>query len=120
MVPQHKLPHGKVTRLYILLGSSHNRARQATAALYIIGTRSVLEMGYIPNLFNFWVVAYVAIGATACSYGLAIIGSTLGQPSFYKSLGLEADPTAPGYSRTAALIGAFNGMLRKRHIHERL
>lgn len=66
-------------------------------------------MGYIPNLFNFWVVVYVAVGATACSYGLAIIGSTIGQPSFYASLGLEADPTAADYDRTAELIGAFNG-----------
>lgn len=70
-------------------------------------------MGYIPNLFNFGVVAYVAIGATACSYGLAIIGSTIGQPSFYTSMGLEADATAPGYSRTAALIGAFNGTAKR-------
>lgn len=70
-------------------------------------------MGYIPNLFNFGVVAYVAIGATSCSYGLAVIGSTLGQPSFYKSMGLEADPTVSGYSRTAALIGAFNGTLKE-------
>lgn len=67
-------------------------------------------MGYIPNLYNFWIVAYVAVGATACSYGLAIIGSTVGQPSFYKSLGLVADPEAPGYSRTAGLLGAFNGV----------
>lgn len=69
-------------------------------------------MGYIPNIFNFWVVIYVAIGATSCSYGLAIIGSTVGQPSFFASLGLEDDPTAPGYHRTANLIGAFNGMRR--------
>ncbi|KAK5091056.1 hypothetical protein LTR05_001236 [Lithohypha guttulata] len=67
-------------------------------------------MGYIPNLFNFGVVLYVATGAIACSYGLAIIGSTVGQPSFYTSLGLEADTTQPGYSRTASLIGAFNGV----------
>lgn len=67
-------------------------------------------MGYIPNLYNLWIVAYVAVGATACSYGLAIIGSTVGQPSFYKSLGLEADPTAPGYDRTAGLLGAFSGV----------
>lgn len=64
---------------------------------------------FIPNLFNFWVVVYVAIGSTACSYGLAIIGSTLGQPSFYKSLGL-AQQGEPGYDRTASLIGAFNGV----------
>ena len=67
-------------------------------------------MGYIPNLYNFWIVAYVAVGATACSYGLAIIGSTVGQPSFYRSLNLVADPTAPGYDRTAGLLGAFNGV----------
>ena len=75
-------------------------------------------MEYIPNLFNFWVVVYVAVGATSCSYGLAIIGSTLGQPSFYKSLGLEADPTQPGYARTSSLIGAFNGMSAKPTFQE--
>ncbi|TKA68254.1 hypothetical protein B0A49_05335, partial [Cryomyces minteri] len=64
---------------------------------------------FIPNAFNFWVVVYVALGSTACSYGLAIIGSTLGQPSFYKSLGLAVQGE-PGYSRTANLISAFNGV----------
>ncbi|KAK4982676.1 hypothetical protein LTR50_007637 [Elasticomyces elasticus] len=65
--------------------------------------------GFIPNAFNFWVVVYVALGSTACSYGLAIIGSTLGQPSFYKSLGLAVQGE-PGYDRTANLISAFNGV----------
>jgi hypothetical protein len=30
---------------------------------------------YIPNAFNLAVVIYVALGSTACSYGMAIIGS---------------------------------------------
>ncbi|KAK0288290.1 hypothetical protein LTR35_003764 [Friedmanniomyces endolithicus] len=64
---------------------------------------------YIPNAFNLIVVIYVALGSTSCSYGLAILGSTVGQPSFYKSLGL-AMQGEPGYSRTASLIGAFNGV----------
>ncbi|KAK3110266.1 hypothetical protein LTR53_015619 [Teratosphaeriaceae sp. CCFEE 6253] len=64
---------------------------------------------YIPNAFNLLVVVYVALGSTACSYGLAILGSTVGQPSFYKSLGL-AMQGEPGYARTASLIGAFNGV----------
>ena len=28
----------------------------------------------IPNAFNLLVVIYVALGSTACSYGMAIIG----------------------------------------------
>jgi hypothetical protein len=55
------------------------------------------------------VVIYVALGSTACSYGLAILGSTIGQPSWYKSLNLAPAGT-PGYGRTANLIGAFNGV----------
>ena len=64
---------------------------------------------YIPNGYNLFVVVYVALGSTACSYGLAILGSTIGQPSFYRSLNL-APSGEPGYSRTANLIGAFNGL----------
>lgn len=63
----------------------------------------------IPNAFNLGVVIFVALGSTACSYGMAIIGSTLGQPSFYKSLNL-APQGEPGYSKTAEYIGAFNGV----------
>jgi MFS family permease len=81
---------------------------------------------YIPNGFNLLVVLFVALGSTACSYGMAIIGcvgnhrphkaiadsetsSTIGQPSFYTSLDL-APQGKPGYSRTAEFIGAFNGV----------
>lgn len=39
----------------------------------------------------------------------SISSGTLGQPSFYKSLGL-AQQGEPGYGRTASLIGAFNGI----------
>ncbi|KAK6369935.1 hypothetical protein LTR64_005173 [Lithohypha guttulata] len=63
----------------------------------------------VPNVFNLLVVVYVALGSTACSYGMAVIGTTIGQPSFYKSLGL-APQGQPGYSRTAQWIGAFNGV----------
>lgn len=64
---------------------------------------------YIPNLYNLFVVIYVALGSTGCSYGLAILGSTIGQPSFYRSLHLAA-AGEPGYGHTANLIGAFNGL----------
>ncbi|KAK1509059.1 hypothetical protein CABS01_08289 [Colletotrichum abscissum] len=64
---------------------------------------------FIPNVFNFWVVVFVAIGSIACSYGLAIMGAIIGQPSFYVSLNL-APPGTPGYETTSALIGAFNGL----------
>lgn len=93
----------------------------------------------IPNAFNLLVVIYVALGSTACSYGMAIvsarsllallpttparrgpfltvsqIGSTIGQPSFYTTLHL-APQGEPGYARTAQWIGAFNGMLLRGH-----
>ncbi|OAL23855.1 hypothetical protein AYO20_10875 [Fonsecaea nubica] len=63
----------------------------------------------IPNAFNLAVVIFVALGSTACSYGMAIIGSTIGQPSFYESLKL-APAGEPGYGRTTEYIGAFNGV----------
>ena len=62
----------------------------------------------IPNAFNLAVVIFVALGSTACSYGMAVVGTTIGQPSFFASLKL-APQGEPGYSRTAEYIGAFNG-----------
>jgi MFS family permease len=44
------------------------------------------------------------------SVGIDIFGSsTIGQPSFYKSLNL-APQGEPGYAKTAEYIGAFNGV----------
>ena len=63
----------------------------------------------IPNFFNLVVVIYVAIGSTACSYGLSVIGGTIGQPTFYTGLKM-APPGSPGYSKTAGLISAYNGV----------
>ncbi|KAJ9640902.1 hypothetical protein H2199_005570 [Coniosporium tulheliwenetii] len=63
----------------------------------------------IPNAFNLLVVIAAALGSTCCSYGMAVISSTIGQPSFYSNLGL-APQGEPGYDRTAELIGAFNGV----------
>jgi len=62
----------------------------------------------IPNSFNLAVVLYVALGSTACSYGLSVLGSTIGQPTFYTGLNM-APPGSPGYSHTANLISAYNG-----------
>ena len=63
----------------------------------------------VPNTFNLLVVIAVALGSTACSYGMSVISSTIGQPSFYVDLGL-AQQGEPGYHRTSNLIGAFNGL----------
>jgi MFS family permease len=38
------------------------------------------------------------------------VGPTLGQPTFYSSLGLVEDPKAPGYAHTGTIIGAANGV----------
>ena len=64
---------------------------------------------FIPNLFNFGVVIFVALGSMACSYGMAVISSTIGQPTFYTYFKL-ATQVEPGYSRTTAYIGAMNGL----------
>jgi MFS family permease len=64
---------------------------------------------FIPNLFNFWVVIFVALGSMSCSYGMSVISSTIGQPTFYTYFNL-ATQGEPGYSRTTALIGAINGL----------
>ena len=63
----------------------------------------------IPNAFNFWVVVFVALGSTACSYGMSVISSTIGQPSFYVSFHL-AQSGEPGYAHTSNMIGAMNGL----------
>lgn len=63
----------------------------------------------VPNAFNLVVVIFVALGSTACSYGMAVISSTIGQPSFYYDFNL-AQAGEPGYNRTSQLIGAMNGL----------
>jgi MFS family permease len=63
----------------------------------------------IPNTFNLLVVIAVALGSTACSYGMAVISSTIGQAQFYTDMKLAPQGT-PGYSQTANLIGAMNGV----------
>ena len=63
----------------------------------------------IPNRFNLAVVIFVAIGSTACSYGMSVISSTIGQPSFYRDFNL-APQGEPGYEHTSNMIGAMNGL----------
>lgn len=63
----------------------------------------------IPNTFNLLVVIAVALGSTACSYGMAVISSTIGQTQFYRDMHL-APQGEPGYAHTANLIGAMNGV----------
>lgn len=61
------------------------------------------------NAYNVALVIFVAISTIASAYGLAIIGSTVGQPSFYKYFGL-AVAGEPGYRHTSNMIGALNGV----------
>jgi MFS family permease len=55
------------------------------------------------------VVIFVAIGTISTAYGLAIIGSTVGQPNFYSYFNL-AVAGEPGYDHTTNMIGALNGV----------
>lgn len=63
----------------------------------------------IVNAYNFWVVVFVAVGTISTAYGLAVIGSTVGQPNFYTYFNL-ATAGAPGYAHTTNIIGALNGV----------
>ena len=50
------------------------------------------------------------MGSLFSGYALSVIVATLGQPTFYSSLNLVADPKAAGYSHTTTIIGAVNGV----------
>ena len=63
----------------------------------------------IVNMYNFWLVLFVALGVLSTAYGLAIIGSTVGQPNFYVYFNL-APAGEPGYAHTTNMIGALNGV----------
>lgn len=54
-------------------------------------------------------VLFAAFGSLFTGYSLAVFGFTLGQPTFYIALNLDADPTSPGYAYTTTIIGAANG-----------
>jgi MFS family permease len=54
-------------------------------------------------------VVFVAMGTISTAYGLAIIGSTVGQPNFYAYFNL-ATAGEPGYAHTTNMIGALNGV----------
>ncbi|KAF2031020.1 general substrate transporter [Setomelanomma holmii] len=61
------------------------------------------------NPYNQSVVVFVALGTISTAYGLAIIGSTVGQPNFYTYFNL-ATAGEPGYDYTTNIIGALNGV----------
>lgn len=63
----------------------------------------------ITNPYNLYVVVFSAIGTISTAYGLAIIGSTVGQPNFYTYLGLSPQGE-PGYDHTTRIIAALNGV----------
>ena len=63
----------------------------------------------IVNAYNLCIVVLVAIGTVGSAYGLAIIGSTVGQPNFYTFFNL-APQGKPGYSHTTNMIAALNGI----------
>ncbi|OCT49367.1 Sugar transporter family protein [Cladophialophora carrionii] len=55
-------------------------------------------------------VLFAATGSLFSGFGLAVITTTLGQPTFYESLSLVADPIDPDYGYTNTIIGAVNGV----------
>ncbi|EXJ66192.1 uncharacterized protein A1O5_10808 [Cladophialophora psammophila CBS 110553] len=60
------------------------------------------------NAFNVLVVIFVALGTLSTAYGLAIIGSTSGQPNFYTYFNLPVQGD-PGYAHTTNVLGGLNG-----------
>ncbi|KEF53969.1 uncharacterized protein A1O9_09764 [Exophiala aquamarina CBS 119918] len=61
--------------------------------------------------YNVAVILFAAFGSWLSGYGLAVIIATLGQPSFYTSLNLDADPSSPGYRHTNDFIATIQGIL---------
>lgn len=64
---------------------------------------------HIVNAYNLWVVIFVVLGTLSTAYGLAVIGSTVGQPNFYAYFDL-APQGEEGYTYTTNIIGALNGV----------
>ncbi|TVY84029.1 Sugar transporter STL1 [Lachnellula suecica] len=62
------------------------------------------------SFYNVSVVLFAAFGSLFTGYSLAVIVATVGQPTWYESLHLESNTTAPGYSHTTTIIGASNGV----------
>ncbi|CAK7223967.1 hypothetical protein SEUCBS140593_005414 [Sporothrix eucalyptigena] len=60
--------------------------------------------------YNLWVILFASGGSVFAGFGLAVIANTIGQPSFYKTMNLVEDSTAPGYSHTSTILGAANGI----------
>ncbi|CEI59934.1 hypothetical protein FVEN_g8262 [Fusarium venenatum] len=56
--------------------------------------------------YNFLIIAFATFGSITYGYCSAIIGSTLGQPSFLSFFGLDTASNGP------ALIGAINGLFQ--------
>ncbi|KAF2774500.1 MFS transporter [Teratosphaeria nubilosa] len=69
----------------------------------------LLASKHVPNAYNLLVVIFMALGTLSTAYGLAIIGSTVGQPNFYTYFDL-ATSDEPGYPHTTNIIGALNGV----------
>ncbi|KAL4800101.1 general substrate transporter [Aspergillus venezuelensis] len=61
------------------------------------------------NPYNLWVAILAAVGAISTAYGLAIIGSTVGEPNLYTYFNL-APQGEPGYDHTTRIIAALNGV----------
>ncbi|OIW32831.1 general substrate transporter [Coniochaeta ligniaria NRRL 30616] len=62
------------------------------------------------SAYNVQIVLFAAFGSLLGGYGLAVIIATVGQPSFYESLGLQSDPTAPDYAYTNTIISTAQGI----------
>ncbi|CAK7234719.1 hypothetical protein SBRCBS47491_009044 [Sporothrix bragantina] len=60
--------------------------------------------------YNITVVCFAAFGSIFTGYSLAVFAFTIGQPTFYSSIGLVSDTTDPAYSHTSDILGAANGV----------
>jgi hypothetical protein len=60
---------------------AQRRRTQATPTRHNLAKMIGLGSKHIVNAFNLWVVVFVALGTLSTAYGLAIIGSTVGQPN---------------------------------------
>jgi MFS family permease len=62
------------------------------------------------GLTFYQVVAFGIVGSILVGYDQGVIGSTLGQVSWYNQLGLPMSPEEPGYNHTITIESASNGV----------
>lgn len=78
--------------------------------LYLCRNSTLILLQQLPAN-SLQVILSLCLGSISYGYDFSIISTTLGQPGFYKALGLTTDPSdAKLYSLTTAMTGTIFGL----------